>query len=134
MSVSRYMRLVMLALIDIMCTAPLAIFSIYISNKGVGLAPWISWSDTHYNFSRVSLVPAIIWRSDPSFRMSVELTRWLPVVCALVFFALFGFASEARKFYKNVFCGLLKVFKGRSASVSQPKGFRYVLLFITSDS
>ena len=110
MSVSRYLRLVLLSTIDIMCTVPLGIYSIYIGNKGVGLAPWISWEDTHYNFSRVALVPSLIWRSDPSFQTSVELTRWLPVLCALLFFGMFGFAEEAKKHYKSAFWAVLKPF------------------------
>ena len=110
MSVSRYLRLVLLTIIDIMCTVPLGIYSIYIGNKGVGLAPWISWEETHYNFSRVALVPSLIWRSDPSFQTSVELTRWLPVLCAFLFFALFGFAEEAKKHYKSAFWAVLKPF------------------------
>lgn len=103
MNMSRYIRLMSLSIIDMMCTVPLGVYSIYIGNKGVSLAPWVSWEDTHFNFSRVGVVPSLIWRSDPSFQTSVELTRWLPVVCAFLFFALFGFASEAKKHYKMVF-------------------------------
>jgi hypothetical protein len=76
----------------------------------VKLAPWVSWEETHYNFSYVGRIPALIWRSNRSFRTSVELTRWLPVLCALLFFILFGFASEARKSYQTAFWAVLKVF------------------------
>jgi len=110
MSVSRYLRLVMLAIIDMMCTTPLGVYSIYIGNKGVKLAPWVSWEETHYNFSYVGRIPALVWRSDRSFRTSVELSRWIPVICALLFFILFGFASEARKSYQTAFWAVLKVF------------------------
>ncbi|KAF8963261.1 STE3-like pheromone receptor [Flammula alnicola] len=124
MSISRYLRLVLLALIDMMCTLPLGIYSIYIGNKGVGLAPWISWEDTHFNFSRVALVPALIWRSDPSFQTSMELSRWLPVVCAFLFFALFGFAAEAKKHYKLAFWAVMKVFGIRPAPAKQSSGLK----------
>lgn len=110
MTTSRYLRLVFLALIDIMCTVPLGVFTVYIGNKGVTLAPWISWEDTHFNFSRVGLFPALLWRSDPSIRTSMELARWLPVVCAFLFFALFGFAEEAKKNYRKAFWAVMKLF------------------------
>ncbi|KAF9526205.1 STE3-like pheromone receptor [Crepidotus variabilis] len=119
MSVSRYLRLVMLALIDMMCTVPIEILCIYLGNKGVRLAPWISWEDTHFNFSHVIFVPTLVWRSDPSFRTSVELTRWLPVLCAFVFFGLFGFASEARRFYGIAFSKLSKLANLHETSTSK---------------
>ncbi|KAJ3967512.1 pheromone receptor [Lentinula raphanica] len=100
---SRYFRLMLLALIDIMCTLPIGIYTIYISLDGLPLAPWISWDDTHYDFGFVQLVPAVIWRSDFRTYTSVQITRWLPVACAFTFFALFGFAEEAMKNYRKVF-------------------------------
>jgi pheromone a factor receptor len=96
----------LLAIIDILCTVPLGIFTLYFGVKdGGGLRPWISWENTHYNFSRVVLVPSAFWRRDPNFEVSVELTRWLPVVCGFIFFALFGFAAEAKKVYMTTFWG-----------------------------
>ncbi|KAF5382370.1 hypothetical protein D9757_009781 [Collybiopsis confluens] len=100
---SRYLRLMMLALIDIMCTVPLGVYTIFLSLDGVRLNPWISWEDTHFNFKRVVLVPSVIWRSNPETLTSLQLTRWLPVICSFIFFALFGFAGEARKNYKRAF-------------------------------
>ncbi|KAJ3808709.1 pheromone receptor [Lentinula aff. lateritia] len=100
---SRYLRLMLLAMIDIMCTLPLGIYTIYISLKGLPLAPWISWDDTHFDFAFVQLVPAVIWRSSFRTYTSIQITRWLPVVCAYVFFALFGFAEEALKNYRRAF-------------------------------
>ncbi|KAJ3719605.1 pheromone receptor [Lentinula guzmanii] len=100
---SRYIRLMALALIDIMCTIPIGIYIIYVDLKGVPLAPWISWDDTHFDFGRVVLIPAVIWKSDPSSVDALQINRWLPVICAFIFFALFGFAEEARKHYRRVF-------------------------------
>ncbi|PPR02533.1 hypothetical protein CVT24_001959 [Panaeolus cyanescens] len=110
MSMSRYMRLILLAVVDVLCTMPLAIVSVYRGTKGVGLAPWISWEDTHYDFGRVGTIPAVYWYNDANFHAAVELTRWLPVVCAFLFFALFGFATEAQKHYKLAFWAVMKVF------------------------
>ncbi|KAF8200240.1 STE3-like pheromone receptor [Pholiota molesta] len=120
MSISRYLRLVFLALIDMMCTLPLGIYSIYIGNKGVTLAPWISWEDTHFNFSHVGLVPSLIWRLNPSYRVSMELSQWLPIACAFLFFGLFGFAAEAKKHYKLVYWAVMKRFGVKPAPPKQP--------------
>ncbi|KAF4611746.1 hypothetical protein D9613_004064 [Agrocybe pediades] len=108
LSISRYFRLMMLSVTDMVLTVPLGVFSIFFGTQGIGLAPWISWEDTHYNFSRVVEVPAIFWRGDPSYRISVELTRWLFVGSAFVFFALFGFAGEAQRHYSKLFWACAK--------------------------
>ncbi|KAJ3887481.1 pheromone receptor, partial [Lentinula edodes] len=100
---SRYLRLMLLAIIDIMCTLPIGAYTIYVSLYGVPLAPWISWEDTHFDFAFVELVPAVIWRSNFRTYTSIQITRWLPIVCAFVFFALFGFAEEAMKNYRRAF-------------------------------
>jgi pheromone a factor receptor len=124
MSISRYLRLVFLALIDMMCTLPLGIYSIYIGNKGVTLAPWISWEDTHFNFSHVGLVPSLIWRLNPSYRVSMELSQWLPIACAFLFFGLFGFAAEAKKHYKLVYWAVMKRFGVKPALPKQPFSYK----------
>ncbi|KAK0432037.1 putative pheromone receptor [Armillaria borealis] len=103
MNTSRYLRFMILALVNMLFALPLGIYVIYIGSKGVRLAPWVSWADTHYGFSRVDKVPALIWRGDYSYEVAVELTRWLSVFCAFLFFALFGFANEAKKQYRLAF-------------------------------
>ena len=110
LSMSRYVRLMMLAVSEMLCTVPISVYSIYISNKGVALQPWISWADTHYDFSYVGQIPAVEWMSDPNFRLSVELTRWLFPASALLFFLLFGFGTEARKHYRAAFLRVVKFF------------------------
>ncbi|KAJ4490544.1 pheromone receptor [Lentinula aciculospora] len=107
---SRYLRLMLLALIDIMCTLPIGTYTIYISLKGLPLAPWISWEDTHYDFGFVQLIPAVIWRSDFRTYTSVQITRWLPIACAFIFFVLFGFAEEAMKNYRRMLLPLARRF------------------------
>ncbi|KAE9396420.1 STE3-domain-containing protein [Gymnopus androsaceus JB14] len=99
---SRYLRLMALALIDIMCTIPISIYTIYVSLNGT-LQPWISWEDTHFDFGFVQPIPSVIWRSDPKSYASVQITRWVPIACACIFFALFGFAEEAMKNYRRMF-------------------------------
>lgn len=87
-------------------------------------------------FSRVDQIPAVLWRADPTANVSIEMSRWLVVVCGLVFFAFFGFADEAQKHYKLAFDsvakrvgytynGTTKIGSGNNSSTG------YVFVFIT---
>ena len=116
LSISRYIRLMLLALFNMSLTVPLSVFSIYLNSHNIHLAPYISWEDVHYDFARVEFVPTVIWRSIPAFNTSVELTRWLFPVSAFLFFALFGFASEAQKQYRSIFRSCQKALGRKSAS------------------
>ncbi|KIJ64367.1 hypothetical protein HYDPIDRAFT_112368 [Hydnomerulius pinastri MD-312] len=123
LNTSRYLRLMLLAGIDMLCTIPVGIYSMYIANVGVPLEPYISWSNVHYGFSYVGLIPSIEWATDPSFRTSVELTRWLFPSCALLFFALFGFAGEARKNYSAAFFKVASLFGHKQSTAASSTGF-----------
>jgi pheromone a factor receptor len=122
------MRLMLLALTDIMCTLPLGIYVMYSTGRGIPPAPWISWDDTHFDFGQVHTFFAFFWRNNYKLDVSLELTRWVPVFAGLVFFALFGFASEARKQYAKAFWFVVGLFgirrpvkKAPSASASLPR-------------
>ncbi|KAF4623145.1 hypothetical protein D9613_002291 [Agrocybe pediades] len=104
---SRYVRLMCLAGVEVLCTIPLGAFSVYL-NVRAGISPWISWADTHFGFSRVDQTLAIYWRMDPKNNISLELTRWLPILCAFIFFGFFGFADEARKNYRSALQTVVK--------------------------
>lgn len=123
----------LLALVDMMCTIPLGSYVIYISSYGVNLAPWISWQDTHFDFGHVNLVPALVWRSNRGFEIGVEITRWFAVFCAFVFFALFGFATEARKHYSLAFWRMARVFGFKPRSPQSPKVALPRYIFSTCD-
>ncbi|KAF7969418.1 hypothetical protein HWV62_6211 [Athelia sp. TMB] len=103
MTTNRYLRLVILASVEMICTIPISIYSIYIANVGIPLQPYISWANVHFDFSYIGQEPAVQWRSSRPLVVSVELTRWLFPICALLFFSLFGLASDARRHYANAF-------------------------------
>ena len=109
LTMSRYLRLMALVSIELLCTIPLAIFQIALNATFQPLDPWVSWSDTHYNFSRVRLVPAVIWNMNRLFVIGIELNRWTAPFCAFIFFSFFGFAAEARKYYCNMISKVLVV-------------------------
>ncbi|KAI6030040.1 pheromone A receptor-domain-containing protein [Pisolithus marmoratus] len=110
MNVGQYIRLMALACIEMSSTIPISIVTLYITNEADPIQPWISWDNIHYNFSRVVLYPAVIWQSNPRYVVSVEMTRWLFPACGLLFFALFGFAAEARRHYRAIFLSIVKLF------------------------
>jgi len=103
----RFIRLMMLAGIEVLSTVPLASYFLY-RNVSQGVVPWISWENVHVGFSRVDQFPAIIWKSVPILYTTVELSRWLVIVCAIIFFGFFGFAEEARKNYRTALDSVAK--------------------------
>lgn len=96
-----------LAGIDLLLTIPFSTFGLY-TNITTGVSPWISWSNTHLDFSRVGQYPAVVWKQDSLSVVSFELTRWGSIMCAVIFFAFFGFADEARKNYRLAFDSVAK--------------------------
>ncbi|KAL1742319.1 pheromone B alpha 2 receptor [Schizophyllum fasciatum] len=99
LSVSRYLRLMALAMTEMMCTTPMGVFVIILNAKATPVSPYVSWAVTHYGYARVDQVPAILWRSNRLLVASYELTRWSSPAIALIFFFYFGFAQEARRNY-----------------------------------
>jgi len=63
------------------------------------LEPWTSFKELHANISVVPKYSAQQWRSG-SDAADIDLARWLWVICALLFFAFFGFSDEAVKHYR----------------------------------
>jgi len=97
---SRYVRLIALSVTQLLCLIPVTILAIYHDIHVVNMHPWISWEDTHFNYSAVEQFPSFEWRSVPAVADGLELTRWFDVLAAFSFFAFFGFAEEARKHYR----------------------------------
>ena len=97
---NRYIRLIALSSVQIFCSLPLTIYNIYFNAHVLEVYPWISWDDTHFDFSSVRQYPADEWRTNPTSSNALELSRWYFVSAALLYFAFFGFAEEARKRYR----------------------------------
>nr|AVI69656.1 pheromone receptor [Cyclocybe aegerita] len=100
LTLSRYFRLMALAMTEICATTPLAIFMIWLNATATPIGPWRSWEDTHFAYSRVEQIPAVFWRSNRLLVIAIEFSRWVTPVCSLIFFAFFGFAYEARRQYR----------------------------------
>jgi pheromone a factor receptor len=115
---ARYFRLMALAMSEILFTTPLAVFTLYLNTALSPIGPWKSWEDTHFGYERVRQIPAFLWRSDRTHVISLEFTRWVAPLCALVFFAFFGFADEARKNYSKFFWWIARPFVTQIRKVS----------------
>ncbi|KAJ7477959.1 pheromone B alpha 1 receptor, partial [Mycena galericulata] len=122
LNLNRYVRLMCLASTDLLLTIPLGIWVLWVNVRVVGISPWISWDDTHSNFSRVEPIPGIFWRSDPYTAASLETTRWATVACAVLFFGYFGFADEAIKNYRSAFFSVAKRVGYSQATTSSSGG------------
>ncbi|OSD03758.1 B mating type pheromone receptor [Trametes coccinea BRFM310] len=110
LTANRYFRLMGIASVEIVCTVPISAYGLYLNLTAAPVSPWISWADTHFNYSKVDQFPAALWRMDRTAVVSFELSRWLAPFCAFVFFGFFGFAQEARSSYRKAFlwvCHLL---------------------------
>jgi len=86
---------------EILGTIPLATYYIVFDAK-LGVSPY-SWTSTHRHYSEIIQVPASIWKNDYNTALTLEMFRWSLVFCAFIFFALFGFAGEARQNYRRMY-------------------------------
>ncbi|KAG6852401.1 hypothetical protein C0991_012355 [Blastosporella zonata] len=122
LTLSRYFRLMALAATEVLFTTPLSAYMMYLNATTTPISPWISWEDTHFDFSRVNLIPAIIWRNSSHSRViAMELSRWASPICALLFFGFFGFAQEAKRNYRAGYQRLATVL-GIPSKVTRPSG------------
>jgi Pheromone A receptor len=98
----QYLRLMAISATDLLGTVPLATFCI-VSNAKLGIRPWEGWASMHSHYSEVRQVAGSTWKNVPEAATPLEMFRWSLVACAFVFFALFGFAVEAREQYYRLY-------------------------------
>ncbi|KAI0698259.1 GPCR fungal pheromone mating factor [Cytidiella melzeri] len=106
LTAQRYIRLMAMAIMEMLCTVPISSYGMYLNLTRYEVLPWISWADTHFHYSKVGLYPSILWHENHVTALAIEISRWLPVGCALVFFIFFGIAEDARRHYWQ---GLVRV-------------------------
>jgi hypothetical protein len=112
---SRYIRLMAISATEILGTIPLGTLNI-VRNAKLGVEPWRGWAYTHEHYSVVYQVPASVWKNEPDSVFSLEMYRWSLVLCAFLFFALFGVGEEARRHYRCVYVSIASRI-GHSVSV-----------------
>ncbi|KAI0271189.1 pheromone A receptor-domain-containing protein [Russula aff. rugulosa BPL654] len=106
LSHSRYIRLMVVSVAEILGTLPLGTYYIVRSSKS-GVTPWRGWTYTHEGYSAVYQIPASIWKNNSESVFNLEMYRWSLVLCAFLFFALFGFAEEARRHYRQMYASVV---------------------------
>lgn len=124
LTLSRYFRLMGLAMTEICATTPFAVFVIWLNATAAPIGPWRSWADTHFNYSRVEQFPAVVWRQDHLAVVSMEFSRWITPLCSFTFFAFFGFAHESMRHYRLIWNYLRKSFGFPSHNAKQSKAFK----------
>lgn len=121
LTMSRYLRLMALAGVELLCTTPLSVFLMALNLSAQPLDPWVSWDDTHSNFSRVGLFPAVLWTLNRWLVVGIQVNRWSGPFCAFIFFGFFGFAAEARRNYLKAISRVLAFCKLRRDPPSSEK-------------
>lgn len=102
LNVNRYFRLMALASIEMLFVFPMSVVAL-VHNSNLGINPWISWENTHYNFGRISYITTFLFKSSGNNTIVFELTRWCMPLAGFLFFIFFGLASECRKQYRKSF-------------------------------
>jgi len=107
-----YIRLMALSCTELFIGLPLTLYFLVFNLVHNGVATWISWDDTHYDFNRVQPFPFEFWLSGDNYSgwLSLQVNRWSFPLLAFVFFAFFGFCREARSYYRIVFFAIAKPF------------------------
>ncbi|KAH0834106.1 STE3-domain-containing protein [Lanmaoa asiatica] len=108
LSSSRYFRLMGLAGVEILSTVPLACWSIYVNINSSPVQPYVSWDNAHADFGFIQQIPSVEWQAVPLQVASIETSRFFIVLCAVVFFAFFGFADEAKRNYRLAYMSVAK--------------------------
>jgi pheromone a factor receptor len=107
-----------LAGVDVLCTIPLATYAICTDLTTSPVEAYVSWDYAHANFAFVEQIPSVLWKADSTEVVSIELSRWFVVICAVVFFAFFGFADEARRNYRLAYVSVAKRIGLSTGSIS----------------
>ncbi|KAJ7657627.1 Rcb2.42 [Mycena polygramma] len=100
LTTSRYIRLMSMTMVLGTWNAIIISISTW-ATYGEGLRPWTSWSDVHFNFSRIQPYPIA---SIPEGILRLTYLLWAAVpISSLFFFFFFAFGNDAMKEYGHFF-------------------------------
>ncbi|KAG8681220.1 a-factor receptor, partial [Ceratobasidium sp. 394] len=105
LNMSRYFRLMALAVTEMGTCIPLSVYFIFSDIQIDTFEPWVSWAHTSHSLKLVNSTPFELLQESPDIRAVIDLNRWLVPGCAFMFFVYFGLSSEATEEYKRVFWG-----------------------------
>ncbi|CAD6908582.1 unnamed protein product [Tilletia controversa] len=113
---SRYLRLMAMSSTEALWSFPVnvTVLASKFTLQHQPVFPYISWEDTHYNFSAIGQYPAAFWDSSPDlqgyWRASVSLGRYGVLVGCFFLFVFFGTSQDALKFYGAVLRKITSIF------------------------
>jgi pheromone a factor receptor len=106
-----YIRIMLLASVDIALLLPTGAFAFYYNafhrNKHI---KWESWAEMRSQLSYVQTTPASNWKSDRWTSFTMYLNQWVFVITVAVYFAFFGLTEEMRASYWSVCVPVAKLF------------------------
>jgi pheromone a factor receptor len=106
LTTAHHLRLVSMVVIQMLGGLVVCIADLYFNISG-GINPWISWQDTHFDFSDVLQFPTVLL--PLSQKIQIELLWWPAPMSGIVFFLCFAFMEDARKEYRPFFSFLRRV-------------------------
>jgi hypothetical protein len=90
-----YMRLLCLVIFSMVVHTPLSMWTIIINSTQLEVYPWISWQNTHSNFSSIIYITRFMISIQPHDVAYLSITWWSLPLCGLSFFVFFGFGEAA---------------------------------------
>ncbi|CEH12850.1 STE3 [Ceraceosorus bombacis] len=96
---NKYIRLMILALVELCISFPLTIYIVVAKLVDTPLQPYTSWADVHEDWNTAWSYD--ISELDTADIVYTELGRWLCVAWAFTFVGFFGFTQEARAQYRR---------------------------------
>ncbi|KAI0035538.1 STE3-like pheromone receptor, partial [Vararia minispora EC-137] len=103
---ARYQRLLSMTAVVLTFTLIVGIGALW-TYAQLPLQPQITWAEVHADYDDIVVVPRALMTSTQLF--GLEMQRWAAVISALVFFAFFGLADEARLHYRKAYTTLCSV-------------------------
>ncbi len=95
---NRYLRLMALAIIEIVWQIILTVLPMY-DNISFGLRPWTTWADVHSDWLRVDCYRMADFL--PAYRRQMLMFFFVVPASSLLFFLFFGFGEQAVKDYRE---------------------------------
>ncbi|KAF8145115.1 STE3-like pheromone receptor, partial [Mycena galopus ATCC 62051] len=97
LTTSRYWRLVLMGIVQMVLSACLTIFTLWITHISVPIRAWTSWEDVHGNFSHIEQV-----RLDTITVSTSYGVRWTVPVSTFIFVTFFAFEDETISEYQKL--------------------------------
>ena len=72
--------------------------------------PFPGLTQEHYHFSCITQILAVDWRASALRELRYEFSRWIFVLAAFVFFAIFGSTEESCTNYRDMLQSVVQVF------------------------